>query len=126
MLRTLPHLVFAGISLELVRESREPKQPGKTPLNLPPKSLKSVRSHVNSRCFFSRYFFWFFGHNSEPHLAFWTKIGGNLPLSLPELSIPIRDLFESNKPLFFNPEIFRKNEKICLITFFIFRFVFLQ
>ena len=38
-------------------------------------------------------FFGFFGHNSEPHHAFWTKIGGNLPLSLPELPIPIRDLF---------------------------------
>ena len=40
----------------------------------------------------------FFGHNSESHHAFWTKIGGNLPLSLPELPIPIRDLFESNRP----------------------------
>ena len=57
-----------------------------------------LRSHVNSRCFVSRYLFRFLGHNSEPHHAFWTKIGGNLPLSLPELSIPIRDLFESDKP----------------------------
>ena len=42
--------------------------------------------------------FFVFGHNSESDHAFWTKIGGNLPLSLPELSIPIRDLFLSNKP----------------------------
>ena len=49
-----------------------------------------------------------FGHNSEPYHAFWTKIGGNLPLSLPELPIPIRDLFESNRPSFFNPDMFDK------------------
>ena len=61
-------------------------------------SKENLRSNFNSRCFFSRYLFYFFGHNSEPHHAFWTKIEGNLPLSLPELPIPIRGLFESNRP----------------------------
>ena len=56
-------------------------------------------------------FFCFFGHNSEPHHAFWTKIGGNLPLSLPELPIPTRDLNSSSRPKFFRPKVFEKNQK---------------
>ena len=54
-------------------------------------------AHIEIVATFLVVIFLFFGHNSKPHHAFWTKIGGNLPLSLRELSIPIRDLFESNK-----------------------------
>ena len=57
-----------------------------------------IRSHVNSRCFFLSLFFWMFGHNSLPHHANLTKMGGNFSLSLPELSKPKFERSNRRKP----------------------------
>ena len=47
-----------------------------------------LRSNLNTRGVNSREHFCFFGHSSLSHHAFLGKIGGNLPLSVPELSKP--------------------------------------
>ena len=49
-----------------------------------------------------------FGHNSESHHVFLTKIGGNLPLSFPVLSIPTRSQNASVKPELLNPKFLYK------------------
>ena len=49
---------------------------------------RDIRSNFNSRGVNSRELFGFFGHNSLPYHAIWTKIGGNLPTDLPDLPKP--------------------------------------
>ena len=50
-------------------------------------TFMGLRSNFNSRGVNSRELFWFFGHNSLPYHAIWTKIGGMKAVSVPDLSI---------------------------------------
>ena len=56
-----------------------------------------LRSNFNSRGVNSRELFWFFGHNSLPYHAIWTKIGGNLPTDLPDLPKPSKPTLNLKK-----------------------------
>ena len=70
-----------------------------------------VRSHVNSRCFFSRQIVWFFDHSSLPHHQNPTKIGGNLPTDLPDLSKPKNSRSNRGKTKILETKFRKKIEK---------------
>ena len=60
----------------------------------------SLRSNFNSRGVNGRELVLFFGHNSLPYRASWTKIGGMKAISVPDLSItskPTKNLKKRRK-----------------------------
>ena len=78
----------------------------------------SLRSNFNSRGVNSRELFWFWGHSSESPGAFLTKIGRNLPTSLPDLSKPKKSRSNRRKTKILDPEIFgtpTKNSRLFAV-----------
>ena len=61
--------------------------PARDPSQNPGQKLRrGLRSNLNTRGVHSREDFWFFGRSSLSHYVFLAQIGGNLPLSVPDLS----------------------------------------
>ena len=89
-------------------ESKTKKTTGRTKES----EEKTIRSNFNSRGVNSRELFWFGGHSSESSGAFLTKIGRNLPTSLPDLSKPKFSRSNRRKIKILDPECFRTPKKL--------------